>query len=79
MTGRVKSYAVETGYGFIRAPGVEPDVFLHVSDIVGGRIPCRDDVVEFYLVRIPKGLVARRVRIVTDSPRGQAARTERRS
>lgn len=50
MTGTVKWFDVEKGYGFIAVPG-RADVFVHWTGIAGDgyRNLEKGDVVEFYL------------------------------
>lgn len=62
LTGRVKWFSQEKGYGFIRqADG--PDVFVHHSAIQmhGFRTLNEGEMVEFDLIEEPKGLKAANV------------------
>lgn len=64
MTGTIKMWKEDGGYGFIaRATG--SDLFVHVSDIGGGLkhlVP--GDVVEFEIGAAPKGPKAIKVRVL---------------
>ena len=63
MTGRVKWFSNEKGYGFIEREGGE-DVFVHFSAIVGEgyRSLAEGQEVEFDVVEGPKGRQAANVR-----------------
>jgi CspA family cold shock protein len=70
LTGTVKHFDADKGYGFI----VPDDVFVHVSAVRGrGDEPDDGDRVEFELVEGPRGLQADAVRILS-AGRGGASR-----
>jgi len=72
-TGRVKSYSVFKGFGFI-FPGSddEPDIFLHVRQIVDGSTPRQGDTLTFDLepadTDVPNQMKAMHVRGGTGYP-----------
>ncbi len=65
MTGRVKWFDENKGYGFIEAEGGK-DVFVHHSAITGpGLKSLREgEKVEFDVTRGPKGTRATKVKVV---------------
>lgn len=67
ITGRVKWFNSEKGFGFIESQG--QDYFVHYTDIVGtGYKTLQEGVnVEFSPAKSSKGMVAREVRL-HDSP-----------
>ncbi|MCD6098122.1 cold shock domain-containing protein [bacterium] len=62
--GRVKRFDEKKGYGFIEAEGIDRDIFVHYSDVVGEgfRTLTPGDEVEFDLTEGEKGLKATNVR-----------------
>lgn len=64
LTGRVKWFSEAKGYGFLQAPGVKGDVFVHYSAIDNpGFKTLRDhSAVVFELESGGKGLVALHVK-----------------
>lgn len=60
MTGTIRKYVSDRGFGFIR-PDAGADVFFHVSMVEGGE-PREGDVVEFESEVSDRGLRATRVR-----------------
>ena len=66
MTGRVKWFSDQKGFGFIEVEG-EKDVFVHHSAIQGeGFKSLREgDKVEFEVSQGPKGLQATNVRVIS--------------
>ncbi len=71
MTGTVKWYSDEKGYGFIAAVG--GDVFFHVSSIIAGRTwtPKSGDPVTFDTKLEPRGSAAVNVRLLAAVPVGE--------
>lgn len=63
VTGKVKMFNKEKGFGFINMEGEERDIFFHYSQIVqdGFKTVEADQMVEFELVEGDKGLQARDV------------------
>ena len=70
--GIVKWFDAKKGYGFISHDAGE-DVFVHFSSIEaeGFRKLKHGDQVEFELVPTPKGLHAKKVRMLTAAPGGE--------
>lgn len=64
MTGRVKWFKSEKGYGFIESPDFDADIFVHHSQIQmeGFRLLEQGEKVQFELERNDKGLFAVEVR-----------------
>lgn len=60
VTGKVKMFNKEKGFGFINMEGEERDIFFHYSQIVqeGFKTVDPDQLVEFELVEGEKGLQA---------------------
>jgi len=36
VTGQIKSVIVDKGFGFVSVPGMQKDVFFHISALQGG-------------------------------------------
>jgi len=68
VTGTVKWFSTDKGYGFIQRPG-DSDVFVHYSAIhgTGFRTLSEGQQVEFTVEQSPKGLQAANV-VVLSSP-----------
>ncbi len=66
-TGRVKWFDPVKGFGFIFGPDGE-DVFVHYTALnqKGYRRLVHDQCVEYELIRTPKGLQARNVRVTAE-------------
>jgi len=66
MTGRVKWFNDQKGYGFIEVDGSQ-DVFVHHSAIKGEGFKSlkEGDQVEFEVTKGPKGLQASNLRIIS--------------
>ncbi|MGZ3559258.1 MAG: cold-shock protein [Thermodesulfobacteriota bacterium] len=66
MTGRVKWFNDQKGFGFIEVPGGQ-DVFVHHSAIQGEGFKSlkEGDEVEFEVTKGPKGLQASNLKIVS--------------
>ncbi len=64
VTGTVKWFNAEKGFGFIAQPNAGPDVFVHHSAIQmsGYRSLEEGEKVEFELEEGPKGLMATNVK-----------------
>ena len=61
MTGKIKFYNEQKGYGFITCE--EGEIFLHASQL-GGRVPTKGDEVEFTIGPGKKGDEAKDVIII---------------
>lgn len=63
MKGKVKWFNKEKGYGFINVEG-EEDIFIHYSniDMQGYKTLKEDQLVEFDLVKTPKGNQAENIK-----------------
>jgi len=66
VAGTVKWFDNAKGFGFIRAEGLDKDIFVHYSSILteGFRTLAEGDKVTFDLVESPKGLKAANVALV---------------
>jgi CspA family cold shock protein len=66
MTGRVKWFNDQKGFGFIEVEG-EKDVFIHHSAIQGAGFKSlkEGDEVEFEVTKGPKGLQASNLKIIS--------------
>ncbi len=64
MTGKVKKFHKEKGFGFIEVEGNKKDIFFHFSDILmeGFKIIDEGADVEFELKEEEKGLKAYKVK-----------------
>ncbi|MEZ5987833.1 MAG: cold shock domain-containing protein [Planctomycetota bacterium] len=63
-TGTVKWFDNRKGFGFLRTEGVDEDIFVHYSNVVGDGFRCLRDgeTVEFVLEQGDKGFHALEVR-----------------
>ncbi len=63
VTGKVKMFNNEKGFGFINIEGEERDIFFHYSQIIqeGFKSVDSDQMVSFDLLESEKGLQARNV------------------
>lgn len=64
MKGTVKWFNQTKGFGFLNAPGLKGDVFVHFSAIQAEGFKTLDDgaKVEFEVIETPKGLQAANVK-----------------
>ncbi|MDO9100052.1 MAG: cold shock domain-containing protein [Caldisericota bacterium] len=65
LTGKVKWFNAEKGYGFITRDDGEKDVFVHYSAIIGNGFKSlkEGDAVEFEVVQGDKGPQAKDVQV----------------
>ncbi len=63
VTGRVKFYSIDKGFGFIEPDEEIDDLFFH-STSLGGEVVHEDDIVEFEISEGPKGPIAIRVKVI---------------
>ncbi len=63
ITGKVKFFNEDKGFGFIKEDGSEKEHFVHISGINEGTLS-QDDEVEFELVEGRKGLNAVNVTLI---------------
>ena len=63
VTGTVKWFDNRKGFGFLLAEGIEEDIFVHYSQILGEGFKCLHDGerVEFDLVEAERGYHAHQV------------------
>ncbi|NRB61859.1 MAG: cold shock domain-containing protein [Saprospiraceae bacterium] len=61
-TGKVKYFNRRKGYGFIETKEVDPDIFVHVTDLED--FVSRGDHVEFKITKSDKGYEAKNVKLV---------------
>jgi len=73
VTGKVKWFSDEKGFGFIEQGEGEPDVFVHFSAIQGDgfRSLNEGDEVEFEVEQGQKGLQAASVTVTNAAPRSE--------
>ncbi|MAZ52655.1 MAG: cold-shock protein [Trueperaceae bacterium] len=73
VTGKVKWFSDEKGFGFIEQGEGEPDVFVHFSAIQGDgfRSLNEGDEVEFEVEQGQKGLQAANVTVTNAAPRAE--------
>jgi CspA family cold shock protein len=69
MEGTVVRFNEHRGYGFLRADGVERDIFVHFSAIeaTGFRTLSEGQAVEFEIVEGPRGPQAGHVKVLDGS------------
>ena len=65
MTGVVKFYEAEKGFGFIEPDGDDEDLFFH-STALGGVVLYESDNVEFEMSQGPKGPIAIHIKLIND-------------
>lgn len=65
LTGVVKFYEEEKGFGFIEPDGDDEDLFFHSTALSGAR-PYEKDTVEYQMSQGPKGPIAIHIKIITD-------------
>ena len=64
VTGVVKFFSEDKGFGFIAPDEEMDDLFFHVSALGGQKVQ-QDDHVEFELSQGPKGVIAIRVKLLS--------------
>jgi CspA family cold shock protein len=62
VTGIVKFFSTDKGFGFIAPDAEMDDLFFHTSAL-GGEVVQQDDLVEFEISEGPKGPIAIRVKV----------------
>ena len=63
VTGVVKFFSEDKGFGFIAPDEEMDDLFFHVSALAGLKVQ-QDDHVEFELSQGPKGIIAIRIKLL---------------
>lgn len=63
MRGTIKFFNAAKGYGFIQNQD-EDEIFVHIKACPSGYIPEEEDVVEYSIMHVPKGIAARSVSLV---------------
>lgn len=58
LTGKIKFYNKDKGYGFIYCKTKNQDYYFNIKDINNGDIPSENDVVIFNTIDNPKGISA---------------------
>ncbi len=58
LTGKIKFYHKDKGYGFIYSKISNQDYYFNIKDINNGDIPNENDVVTFDTMDNPKGITA---------------------
>jgi cold shock CspA family protein len=79
VTGEIRDYKPQKGWGFAVPDSGGPDVFFHVKDLAPGQDPVRlrpGASVTFEVFHSDKGLKARDVRLITRSRRPAAQQPE---
>ena len=61
MTGTVKSYSKQHGYGFITTSKADKDIYFHKKDVEGKYEPEIGDTVSFIWAMSPRGFKAFKV------------------
>ena len=64
--GTVKWYDRTLGYGFIQTTDSEKDIFVHRSQVLGGKFLSKEQTVQFDITESPKGKCAVDVEILTN-------------
>jgi CspA family cold shock protein len=66
LTGKVKWFKPDKGYGFINAPEYEKDIFVHFSSIQANGFKTLDEgqTVEFEVIESDRGPQAANVKVV---------------
>lgn len=71
LMGTVKWFDEKKGFGFVRANGIENDIFVHYKHISGEgfKTLIKDELVLFEVVDTAKGLMATKVRKIPHEDR----------
>ena len=72
LMGTVKWFDEKKGFGFLRTETIESDVFVHYKHILvdGYRTLLKNELVIFEPATTSKGIMATKVRKITDENRG---------
>jgi CspA family cold shock protein len=64
MKGKISKYFTYRGYGFISTDEEDDDIFFHVSNFPSNALPSQGQALEFSIVKSPKGLEAKDIKVV---------------
>ena len=64
LTGKIKFWSGEKGFGFIKEDVTEKEYFVHISGVNGSEIPNNDDEVTFEIFEGKKGPAANNVTLL---------------
>lgn len=65
-TGRIKRFDPHKGFGFIIADGSSQELFFHITDVIGGKVPSAHMLVSFRPGHSDKGPRAFDVTVLTE-------------
>lgn len=65
--GEVQWYGIAKGYGFVRMPGLDDDIFVHHSQLADPDNLMTGDKVRFRLVRTDRGYQAQGLKVLVEA------------